>query len=362
MITRILEITITNKCNKRCKYCFENGYNCTESRDEELRQIRLIEDLCTKLSGESDHILQLSLWGGEPLLNEQFISDIFRATEKFDFVRYLIYSNGTLVDNWSRFISLQPVQQVLNRITVRLSWDGEPHQSLNRYAGDATLLTWRFLKEKGVCVVFKPTIMLENVDLLPEVWDSFAKLHEEDSSIEYFPNLDTMKDDATYIDKFSSAMKIIAKREYDRIRNGKSLLMGWFYPHVSKNRCCLDNMIHIHTDGSIYNCHGGPYIKNHDKIRLGKTSEITSLYPLFRTYEINAENEVCLRCEAKACLVCHMAQLHNPQSPSDVIENWEKCRCCCGSRCLYYKFFGRLHRAFWDAVRTNDVSKIDAVV
>ena len=63
---KYLRVSVTDRCNLRCKYCMPNGIECVEHKDilsfEEIRQIAV----CGARLG----ITKIRLTGGEPLLRE----------------------------------------------------------------------------------------------------------------------------------------------------------------------------------------------------------------------------------------------------------------------------------------------------
>ena len=60
---KYLRVSVTDRCNLRCKYCMPNGIECVEHKDilsfEEIRQIAV----CGARLG----ITKIRLTGGEPL-------------------------------------------------------------------------------------------------------------------------------------------------------------------------------------------------------------------------------------------------------------------------------------------------------
>ena len=43
--------------------------------------------------------MSITFWGGEPLLNLEFVEKIISATIEHDFVNYYMFTNGTLIDS-----------------------------------------------------------------------------------------------------------------------------------------------------------------------------------------------------------------------------------------------------------------------
>lgn len=94
-----IDVLLTNKCNLRCEYCYQqhtanDGYYTLESMKETWDWLRDINNMTGK---------KLQFFGGEPMLHKKFILD-FVETYKDDFVRERgimttsIITNGLLVD------------------------------------------------------------------------------------------------------------------------------------------------------------------------------------------------------------------------------------------------------------------------
>lgn len=114
----IIDLTVTGSCNKRCSYCFENGHICRNDPEIRRRELNLLEEYCGNFDKDRFNNLLFSFWGGEPLMDVDFMFDVMDVLGKYDFVRYAVYSNGTLVNNWRRFLSDERVWSIKDRFQV----------------------------------------------------------------------------------------------------------------------------------------------------------------------------------------------------------------------------------------------------
>lgn len=95
-------IFITEKCNLRCKYCYESGLD--RSRDMDINVAnKTIDFILRKIKSESlDRPLYIVLHGGEPLVNFEMVKHIHKELSDKVNGREIIYdmtTNGTILDS-----------------------------------------------------------------------------------------------------------------------------------------------------------------------------------------------------------------------------------------------------------------------
>lgn len=342
-----IEITTTDDCNCNCKYCFEHNNNyCKKDRNLKIeeRQIELLKATCQQFKRDKYQWLTISFWGGEPLLNIDFMLDIINVTCQYDFVRYHIYSNGTLVEHFKKLISQSFIEQIKNRLHVQLSYDGEPHHSFMRGDNSKRIFeTADVLKEVGVQFSFKATLSFDMLDKIHEIWKSYEKLYEKYGvAARYSPTLDTTYKSDDKLDVWISSLLKILPLESKFIKKHGHTLWDWFSLKPKKANCMLGNSIHVHNNGKIYICHGCAYIDNNKNLQLGDINNIQSfLDVLSDKYQLNAIPYECQRCCATYCQVCHANEIDVNKDP---YEQWISCRTNNFSRCKYYKIFGFLSK------------------
>lgn len=89
-----LSITTTTKCNARCPYCYENGIKQLDMYPGAVDKIyRLIEAKAV------NKLVELTWFGGEPLMNTRVIDDLIDklVENDFNFLSFFI-TNGSLFD------------------------------------------------------------------------------------------------------------------------------------------------------------------------------------------------------------------------------------------------------------------------
>lgn len=336
-----VELTMTNNCNCHCKYCFEGDHPLEERNlEEEQRQFDLLIDLCKKFDINEYEWLTISFWGGEPFLNTDFMFKIINATYKYKFVRYHIYSNGTLEHKYEEFLKQDFISELKGRIHIQLSYDGEPHHSLKR--GDNSYKIFnvaRMIKQSQlISFDFKATLSFDMIKYLPEIWKSYEKLYKEFGNAgRYHPTLDTTFDSLEYYDEWKNALQKIIIYEYAFIKKYKQPLWSWF-SGSSKINCMLGNSIFIHNDGNIYICHGCAYKNENTNLKIKNTKDIKSLTEVIsKQYQFDKLPDECINCCATICTICHIMNIMPTENPYDM---WLSCRIQKVNRCQYFKQFG----------------------
>lgn len=262
-IDAYVEITATDNCNCNCSYCFEGGHR-VKPRNLEIEALvleRLLE-LCREYSCIPGSKLGISFWGGEPTLNCSYVSEVVEKTRGYPFVRYHMYSNGTLTRSFEQLASSLP-DDVRRRFHTQLSYDGSPHNEVKRgYSGEAVFETARVLEAAGMPFDFKATLSFDMVGKLPEIWRSYKQLADmfPASRVRYAPTLDTNVSDGRWLETWKTAVVETAKLERKFILERGYPLWTWFGPS-RKSNCRLERALHVDGSGRIFVCHGAPYEK-----------------------------------------------------------------------------------------------------
>ena len=84
----------------------------------ENKQIELLKKLCSKFDLSMCDSLTVSFWGGEPMMNLDFVCNVIEATSKYKFVRYHMYSNGTLEDEFKRLLDKPFIEDIKDRMHI----------------------------------------------------------------------------------------------------------------------------------------------------------------------------------------------------------------------------------------------------
>ncbi len=126
-------LVLSQDCNMRCAYCYENGGSFNKTRKlMDCSTIKKIVDWWLGKIPQEISSVRVEFYGGEPLLNAAgFIYAVEYINEKINqlnkTVRYFVITNGTLIND--------EILEVLkrNKVTVTLSIDGDREsQNANR--------------------------------------------------------------------------------------------------------------------------------------------------------------------------------------------------------------------------------------
>lgn len=349
----VVEISVTDKCNCRCKYCFEQDQAFKPiDVNEQNRQLDLLIELCESFDPSKYKDIQIIFWGGEPMCNSTYIEQLIDKTQKYEFVHYFMYTNGTLVDEFKRLISSDVIYKNKDRFAMQFSYDGEPHHKLMRGDNsDKMLESAKLMFDNGFNISFKATLSFDMLQYFPKCWKSYEKLYEQFGDIVYyFPTLDTTKTDMTneMFQIWKESIIEVLKYEYSFIRKHNRPLLSWLkginQEIENKASCSLNNHIMVSTSGDIYICHGCQYSKHKNDFKLGNTKDINSFYdvikPLFSCMTFKLP-KACERCGATFCNICHVAQVNS----INYINDWIECRYRNKMRCKFFKLFGQATNA-----------------
>jgi Xaa-Pro dipeptidase len=102
-------LQITERCNLRCKMCYEWGENGAYKSRENLHDLSIgkIEEVFSDLK---EYSVYYELFGGEPLLHPQF-SEIMQLVKKYE-CKIDIPTNGTLLSKYSKEIVDAKVRRI----------------------------------------------------------------------------------------------------------------------------------------------------------------------------------------------------------------------------------------------------------
>lgn len=162
---RSVEVTITSKCNLRCKYCA--FFTSTNDVGQDLpteEWLRFFNEL-----GQAA-VMEVSFMGGEPFLREdlkELINGVIRNR-----MRFQIASNGTLIsEEIAEFLV-----SVNNRCNgIQISIDGSTSEVHNLYRGKSNFFkiieSIKILKKYNVPIFARVTINKSNVKELEAIAD-----------------------------------------------------------------------------------------------------------------------------------------------------------------------------------------------
>lgn len=334
-----IEISVSDSCNKKCKYCFEQKSGCFSKKvvsyDEDLL-LKLILGKCRDIEQGEYTGLRISFWGGEPFLNVGFVTRVIEHTCSYPFVRYHIYTNGTLADAIEGFSKTDSVANNASRISIQVSYDGDPHNELMRGYGYLEIeRSVETIDKAGFFWSFKSTLSFDCIAHFEEMWDSFSVLHKKYPHIKFSPTIDTTECDIGRFEEFKTQLIRVAHKEIGFYKENGDFLLSWFTDRLHKT-CDVNDHIYIDRDGYTYTCHGCPYLKDSDAFRGANIENVENLDECIGYgYNVRRPKD-CVQCEAKYCAICFCTKADR----KDVKGSWGAAAPKDGNLCKYYKFVG----------------------
>lgn len=354
-----LEITTTDACNFRCKYCFEKFHKPKETiLDGGTIVIKVKELLNSDWFKEQYSGIKIILWGGEPTMNLPLCDYLFEEFMDNPKVCFFLYTNG------SRIIPLLPtlrrlkkekfIKEEISKITVQISYDGNPIHDKNRLdkkgnpTSDIILNSINLLHKEGINYGLKGTMSWDDYKHIPECWDDYNSLHDKfGSKIKYALTVDYYDVRfSTYKEEVEDSLIKVAQREVKFFRKHGYFLSNIFRSNraicaTGKNMCVVD------TKGNIYNCHGAIYSKCSEDFKYGdffNENFINNIKESHIRYQDNHfEPEECKNCVAVSCLRCNVKK-YEESKKEDHLDRWYDYTSQ-EDLCDYYKLVGKINYA-----------------
>jgi radical SAM protein with 4Fe4S-binding SPASM domain len=166
---RYLLLHITDRCNLKCRHCFQGE---SGSHDLSLPEIVAIADQFEAMQG-----LRLLISGGEPLLHKSFweVNDYLGQKD----LRVVLLTNGTLID--------EKTAHRLSAQEVQISLDGmrEAHDHLRGWGSfERSVAAIGYLKTAGVDVSVATMIHRRNLDDFDNLEELVRELGAREWSID----------------------------------------------------------------------------------------------------------------------------------------------------------------------------------
>ncbi|MDY0282085.1 MAG: radical SAM protein [Salinivirgaceae bacterium] len=310
---RGVTLMLAQDCNLRCSYCYgqEGNYNDTPQLMSKKTAEEAINYLVNRSKG--NELLQVTFFGGEPLLNFDVLKHVVLICEKFKNKKFhfSITTNGTLLSGEIvDFFKKIP-------ISIMVSLDGEKtiHDKHRKYAnGKGThndvINAINLLKENNLSFALRATFDHEYVSLMEHNIDYMFGLGATNAYISRLSNYDidsnefdiNVKDIFTEwqyrIDYFNRTIAKILNGEipkyipfynlFDRLINATTDMIGCGIFKSSTTVSC---------DGSLYPCHRFVGIEGfqYGHIKTGvKTEKLKTLCNNF-----DSVSTKCVNCFAK---------------------------------------------------------------
>lgn len=333
-------IFVTNKCNLRCKYCYEENRTGDMSPETMIATIDwLVSHYEKEMFTRPFESLTFTFFGGEPLLNFQTVKvgiDYLRTIcDKLNFkVGIHILSNGTvLTDEMTEYFkSVRPYNNFNWHFQVSLDGCEETHNANRVFANDEG--SYKVISEniKKIRQIFKSvgvrmTVTPNNIKSLSKDFEALLSFGTPVTNLTPIVEGD-WNDEA--ISAFVSELKKCIELYY---RQGHNQYFN--YLHHSLERI-VDNsfnrqkgcrageyLIGVSTEGKIYPCHRFvAYSKKYDFCLGDVWKGIDKEGEAFKKISQMRQKAVkCLNCKVFSCNRCFATNMYLNQDPAAIPDN-----------------------------------------
>jgi len=262
-------ITLTKRCNLRCKYCYKVLDSLTDKRDMGLSEAEIILCKIKRYALENKiERLDLGFTGGEVLLlGKTYLQNLFKLCQeilgdgRFK-IRIYLQTNLTLVDE--DFVKIFKDYKV----AVDTSHDVVGEQRVNIAGGsvDKKIIDKIILMFKNDIRLVGSIVVINkyNYDRMRDIYDFYSQiatdfhtLHLDPASFRFYPKLTVKKyikalKDLSRIYLFDSNPKISVQNIDSYVRLLKNGPGGHVLCTFSRN--CLDGHLYIENNGDVYPC------------------------------------------------------------------------------------------------------------
>jgi radical SAM protein with 4Fe4S-binding SPASM domain len=359
------EITTTEACNFRCRYCFERNHKPLEKTlTKEILIVKIKELLETDWFKDQYCGIKLILWGGEPTLNNYLCTSLMMEFKDDERVCFFIYTNGSTTYEMLptyKLLKNQPfIKDGQSKLTIQVSYDGLPLHDKNRLFVDGTTTSDMIyeaiavLHKVGIDYGLKATMPWNDFKYLPQTWQDFKLLNDQfGSKIKYALTVDYYDVQfSQYRDEVEKALIKTAEKEIKFFKE-----KGYFLSNIFRNNratCATGkSMCVINTNGDVLNCHGAIYSKCSKDLTYGNIFDEDFINSIERSNDLYRDNHIepdeCKECFATSCLRCNVKKYEESDKESH-LEKWfdypaQK------DLCEYYRLVGKISAAMGSIIR-----------
>ena len=268
----LIIINPTLNCNLNCWYCYENHIENSEISDETICNFK--KHLIVKYKKEPFSSLNLSFFGGEPLLKTKKVLDLISYSKKFCSEKNVFFeigftTNGTVISD----DFLNSIKNIKTSFQITFDGDKEKH--------DKT----RFFKKTDIGSFDKITLNIKKIQDIIKKHHIIIRINYDKETLK---NIDELINSLSFIDKNKTTVNLqkvwqveekIDSDEFINVIN-KFLDNGFIvdYSNLSrKNQTCyadIYNTLLINYNGNIYKCTSKDFVKKYVEGNLLKNGQI----------------------------------------------------------------------------------------
>lgn len=303
----------TYRCNQKCKFCYTNSGPCSKI-DKKILDTKSWESVIDKLISEK--ILSITLLGGEPFLDSNFVLNVLEKSKGKIFVR--IFTNGTanggISKSLARKLSLYKNYEIIFSIHSHIA---EEHDEVVGCKGAFEKLlvsAGNMIKYTDILVSASTAVTKSNVSKIKNISELLENHGFNSYDIKPFSPSKRVEN---FMDYFPSPLEMEKSIEETRdYLSDKNLYFSYALRHASNistipeiefwgevqpqiGGCISDNEANIDPYGYVYRC---PFVLSNEKYRIfnileGNFSEYWDKYvwKYARTKQ-QVQEKACLEC------------------------------------------------------------------
>jgi len=351
-----IEITLTDECNFRCKYCFE-GDECTKTTT--LDCVDDVFDGIERMMNDEWFLqnfggIRIGFWGGEPSLRPDILKLFVDKYKNNDFISFNIYTNGYVVDGM-----IDIFKPIKDRISIQVSYDGARIHDIKRLTVGNKPTSERVKKniyklhENGYKVSLKSTVTYDTIQYMSDCWDDIKKINDDlGDNMRYSITIDYFNvPDVIDMGLFKKSFIDVAKKEIDFYSQHKYFLFTWFESTQPKTCSFFRCGFSINTNGKMVNCHGCGYSPESSNFEFGHISDddiVDKIKNNFYFFIEPEKSEECKNCMAVNCVTCNVVK-YEYSDKETFIERWYDLSCQT-KLCDMYREFSKVSISLRDII------------
>lgn len=322
-------IYITDKCNQRCPYCFEGNEGVLRKIDSSMNknQVDNILDFIHGMNGSDMESPQITLFGGEPLLeeNKDLVEYTLRKLKEYDFTNNVIVTNGITLNTYYEILSRY--ESIVSGLVLTINGLGDLHDNIRGSKSfDKIIANIKEILEKDIKIDIQINILVsqDNICYLKNIIEYLRNIniygHPRVSinvgRIQCRTNPDNphYKRELPYKDFFSSMIHYYSTDifDYEAVTIGSEmgfladLIAHWkknriFVPSFSGCEAIYPGRLCFFLDGKIYPC---TEVTGNNKYVVGdyNLGEFNQLYTTISSLD-TSEYDKCKKCKYR--LLCN---------------------------------------------------------
>lgn len=355
-------LLVTNNCTFRCNYCIQEQHK--DYHAERLIRRYEFEDLIKFIEKSFDiaETVIISLWGGEPTLDTNYIIklvDYFNKPEYYNKIRFWMSTNGYRINKILNYINQPKIKNnILSNgipyFIIQISYDGEPLNTLNRKSldgnpncSDEVRKTIQFLKDNDIYFIINSIITIDKAEY---IYESYCDVTNNIKPEGFHMALDNRDDNFELDEYIDSKLPILAEQLQKVAEKEKEYVLSVYkddnipenpfkYDIFNNKYICNDDMPHfaIGLDGCVYDSAKSLCSKEKNLHIIGNITNLNLVYTLQNKrnilnnslYYISKE---CLNCDTTYCIMCHFTS-YMASKKKNYLERWfdfaamkQKCR------------------------------------